>query len=72
MPARLLKKILRAFLISLVFVFFTGSCATLDKLDKLIYDVGRPDPDIQQDRQPTKRVPLPPTIKDFESKPPDS
>ncbi len=72
MPARPLKKILRLSIISIVFVFFTGSCATLDKLDSFIYDVGRPDPEIQQETQPTKRVPLPPTIKDFEPKTPDS
>jgi hypothetical protein len=72
MSVRLIKMILRASLISFVFAFFTGSCATLDKLDRFIYDVGRPDPDIQHDTQPAKRVPLPPTIKDFESKPPDA
>lgn len=74
MPAQFSKKIGKLALIVFLFLFLTGSCATLDKLDKFIDDFGRPAPGIEPDAppQPAKKVPLPPTIKDFESRTPDS
>jgi hypothetical protein len=71
MPAQLVKRIPKFGLIGFFFLFFVGSCATLDKLDRFIYDLGQPDPEVQQEPQPAKKVPLPPTIKDFESKTPN-
>jgi hypothetical protein len=72
MSVRLIRKILRLSLFALIFVFFTGSCAPMDQLDRFIYGGEIPGPNFQQEPHPERRVPLPPTIKDFKSRPPYS
>jgi hypothetical protein len=45
-----------------------GSCATVNKLSEDLFSEGYP----SQEEGAGKRIPLPPTIQDFESSAPDS